>query len=221
MRYPCAADLYWSYFISMLEMEGYFMIRKRRNLSCYLALIFVAAYLLICSFIPVYADELSASHGACVACKGTLSPRGRWCDNLNGTVTDMSTGLVWLKNASWGGLYPLQADMASQVTAYDRASMVKAGNPASLTDGSTAGDWSLPTVNQFQSLINGLESICGSKMYFFENVLPHYYWSSSTNDRWGLGNGWYVSLSTVCGDQIWGPDDKTVSHYIWPVRSGQ
>ncbi|MBF0524939.1 MAG: hypothetical protein HQK56_07565 [Deltaproteobacteria bacterium] len=69
-------------------------------------LIFLLGYLCVAS----YADELPASHPACVACNGTLSPQGRWCDNGNGTVTDMSTGLIWLKDASWGGKYPLWAE---------------------------------------------------------------------------------------------------------------
>ncbi len=32
-------------------------------------------------------------------CKGTLSPGGRWCNQGNGTVLDMTTCLVWLRKA--------------------------------------------------------------------------------------------------------------------------
>jgi hypothetical protein len=39
-------------------------------------------------------------------CEGTLSPLGRWCDQNNGNVKDMTTGLVWLKDAGWGGTKP-------------------------------------------------------------------------------------------------------------------
>lgn len=38
----------------------------------------------------------------CCTCKGTLY-ENRWCDNGNGTVTDLTTCLVWLKKADWGG----------------------------------------------------------------------------------------------------------------------
>ena len=36
-------------------------------------------------------------------CEGTVSAGGRWCDQGDGTVKDMTTGLVWLKKADWGG----------------------------------------------------------------------------------------------------------------------
>ena len=42
----------------------------------------------------------------CGPCEGTRSAGGRWCDNGDGTVTDMTTCLVWLKYASWGGAKP-------------------------------------------------------------------------------------------------------------------
>jgi len=35
-------------------------------------------------------------------CEGDLSALGRWCDQLDGTVKDMTNGLVWLKKADWG-----------------------------------------------------------------------------------------------------------------------
>ena len=38
-----------------------------------------------------------------VRCEGTLSTGGRWCDQGDGTVKDMTNGLVWLKKADWGG----------------------------------------------------------------------------------------------------------------------
>ncbi|MEM7336785.1 MAG: hypothetical protein AAF490_32230 [Chloroflexota bacterium] len=34
----------------------------------------------------------------------------RWHDNSNGAVTDMTTNLVWLKNANWGGLQIIWSD---------------------------------------------------------------------------------------------------------------
>ena len=38
-----------------------------------------------------------------ITCKGTLVGT-RWCDNGDATVTDMTTGLVWLKYTDWEGL---------------------------------------------------------------------------------------------------------------------
>ncbi|MBF0476196.1 MAG: hypothetical protein HQK59_10245, partial [Deltaproteobacteria bacterium] len=114
------------------------MLRKRRNSSGHPAFIFAALYLSICFVIPAYAGELppSVTHPSCITCKGSLSHQGRWCNNHDGTVTDMTTGLVWLFDARWGGMYPLWTE-SQQDTAYDRASLVQNGNPASLIDGST------------------------------------------------------------------------------------
>ncbi len=44
-----------------------------------------------------------------ITCKGTLVGI-RWCDNGDSTVTDMTTGLVWLKYADWGGKKPWRSD---------------------------------------------------------------------------------------------------------------
>ena len=42
--------------------------------------------------IPLFDDD-----ARCCECLGTLNGT-RWCDNEDGTVTDLSTCLVWLKN---------------------------------------------------------------------------------------------------------------------------
>ena len=81
-------------------------------------------------------------------CEGTLSPLGRWCDQGDGTVKDMTTGLVWLKKADWGGQYPLWDDLYDP-DAHHRAAQLWDGSPyegsAGLSDGSVEGDWRLPT----------------------------------------------------------------------------
>ncbi|MBF0525372.1 MAG: hypothetical protein HQK56_09785 [Deltaproteobacteria bacterium] len=113
------------------------MIDKRTNPPDWSAIVLIALCLLICSAISGYAGELPTSHPSCVVCKGQLSSQGRWCDNKDGTVTDMNTGMIWLKNASWGGKSPYN-------NSFDRTAQVKAGNPTTLTDGSQEGDWRLP-----------------------------------------------------------------------------
>ncbi|MBF0508344.1 MAG: DUF1566 domain-containing protein [Deltaproteobacteria bacterium] len=180
-------------------------------------LIFLLAY----SCVASHADELPASHAACVSCKGTLSPLGRWCDNGNGTVTDMTTGLVWLKDAGWGGPFPLQTNTASQVTAYDRASMVKNGYPTSLTDRSAAGDWSLPTLNQLKSLTTGTEGVNLNGTYFFTGVMyfdllyPNGYWSSTPNAQ-DTSWAWVVFMDYGSVQNF----PKDWSFHVWPVRAG-
>ena len=140
---------------------------------------------------------------------GNLSPLGRWCDNENGTVRDMATGLIWLQDASWGGTYTWTA-------MFDGVSTVQNGTPASLSDGSAAGAWRLPTIGEFQALITGTEPIRSSDMYKFINIKGqgYVYWSSSS---YNTDDAWYVTMAY--GSVFSGV--KYYNGYVWPVRSGQ
>ncbi|MBW1817586.1 MAG: DUF1566 domain-containing protein, partial [Deltaproteobacteria bacterium] len=164
-------------------------------------------------------------HGGCI-CTGTLYA-DRWCDNGNGTVTDLDTCLIWLKKADWGGSKQwrnFSTDCSSpNYTCYDdahtRAGVLKAADYDWLTDGSVEGDWRLPTKTELKGLVNGVPTLrCPSgtcNVYCFTDVAATSYWSSSTyagnSDRaWlvGVHNG-YVGYFT-----------KDAAIYVWPVRSG-
>ncbi len=88
----------------------------------------------------------------------TYSPLKRWCDNGDGTVTDTTTGLLWLKN--WGYF--------SRGTYYQRS--VSTSN---LTIGPSVnpGTWRLPSRQEFKDIcLNGVETIGIGSTYFFTNV---------------------------------------------------
>ncbi len=145
-------------------------------------------------------------------CSGTLSPLGRWCDQGNGTVKDMTTGLVWLKNAGWGGLKPW-ADCDAYDDAHTRAGILYAGmSGTGLSDGSVEGDWRLPTKSELVGIMVGDEYIRYNQMYFFTDVKNTYYWSSTTNAN--VFFGWVVYF----GNGYVGTDFKTFPYYVWPVR---
>jgi pimeloyl-ACP methyl ester carboxylesterase len=86
-----------------------------------------------------------------------------------------------------------------------------------LSDGSRAGDWRLPNVDELESLLDLERSYpVLSTSHPFSNVQASWYWSSSTlalNAR----NAWFVRMHD--GDVDW--VNKTSSLYVWPVRSGQ
>ena len=150
------------------------------------------------------------------ACEGTLSPLGRWCDQQNGTVKDMTTGLVWLKNA--GYYVPRQWDVpvgSDEIDAHEQAAGIWDGHygPPDLSDGSVEGDWRLPTKNELVGIITGDEYIRGSSPYFFDNVQSFSYWSSTTGASNQLG-AWLVSM--LSGYVGYG--SKTSYFYVWPVR---
>jgi hypothetical protein len=147
-------------------------------------------------------------------CSGTLNGT-RWCDNEDGTVMDMTTGLIWLKKADWGGQKQWEGN--SNDNAHVRAGILKAGTTgANLSDSSVEGDWRLPTKTELVGITTGTESVSSSSMRAFSGVQPSNYWMATT-DADNIGNAWNVNLT---GD----PEIsrlKSNPYYVWPVRSRQ
>ena len=101
--------------------------------------------------LPLMGDEATE----CITCKGKLVGN-RWCDQANGTVMDMTTGLVWLKKADWAGVKPWRnpsADCsAPNYECYDdahtRVGLLRAGAiGVNLSYVSVLCDWRLPTIS--------------------------------------------------------------------------
>ena len=161
--------------------------------------------------------------GACqqtpAECDGNLTPLNRWCDQGNGTVKDMTTGLVWLKDAGWGGLKPWreEGDWTYNDDAHTRAGILYAGmSGAGLSDGSVEGDWRLPTKSALVGITVGDEYIRSSQMYFFTNVQSFIYWSSTTL----AGSTYYAWLVYMGYGDVYDAS-KDYYSYVWPVRGGQ
>ena len=153
-------------------------------------------------------------------CVGTLSPLGRWCDQNNGTVKDMTTGLVWLRDAGWGEAkaWREEGDYLQNNDAHTRAGTLydgMAGEPSGLSDGSVEGDWRLPTKSELVGIMTGDEYIRSSQMYFFTNVQSYYYYWSGTSYALNPYLAWSVSMSGG-GVQY---SHKYFIYYVWPVRS--
>ena len=152
---------------------------------------------------------------------GVAWPNPRFTDNLNGTVTDNLTGLIWLKDANCtiffsGDISGLNnRNWANALTAANLLANGRCG----LNDGSTAGQWRLPNVREMQSLIDfgyARANPALPSLHPFTGVQPLLYWSSTTHQvltDWV----WYVSLydGTVFNAT------KTLNYYVWPVRGGQ
>jgi hypothetical protein len=148
---------------------------------------------------------------------------GRYVDCGNGTVKDNLTGLVWLKDASclvsndWAGANIAAAQLAD--------------GQCGLTDGSSPGDWRLPTKDEWgvvidQAIANGCSDpyvpdvvgtgCCGTGTCAFSGLEHHLFWSSSTwasipDNAWGA-DLWFGDLFI---------DIKTLEVWVWPVRGGQ
>jgi len=146
----------------------------------------------------------------------------RFVDNGDGTITDITTGLVWLKDADCFG----QMTWANALT----AAAGLADGACGLTDGSLAGDWWLPeddpvggVLRDWQDLMDTtyssppLSDTYGTGQWSegdaFSGVQSAPYWSSTEFD---VDSSWTGNFT---GNGSIDPSLKTDSHYVWPVRN--
>jgi len=157
---------------------------------------------------------LNAASGEWGVQTGTASAP-RWSDNGDGTVTDTTTGLIWLKDANRIG-----RDFWEQ--ALEKVSILEADGSA-LTDGSVEGDWRLPTLNELKGLASGTDAVSASAMQAFTEVERNSQYWTSTSYSGDLADAWIVDMDE--GDAY--RRDKTSSdpiygnYRVWPVRAGQ
>jgi hypothetical protein len=152
-------------------------------------------------------------------CTGTMNGT-RWCDNLDGTVRDMTTGLIWLKKANWGGRVVFWNTVPEGTNANDLASQMQNGaNGAGLTDGSKLGDWRLPTLAELTALMSGTEAVSSDSADWraFVDVQAYGYWSSTAAGLMSP-NAWYIRLDNGLRAAV---SKSIVTAYVWPVRNGQ
>ena len=140
-------------------------------------------------------------------------PDPRFIDNKDGTVTDSLTGLIWLKNTNCFG-------MMNWESARLAAKNLKDGDcgpdPALiLSDGSSAGDWRLPTMSELCMLIDfSRRAPALPSGHMFSAVPPGYHWSATRLD-YHSGTAWivYFESGTTCYEDV----TKQAGH-ILPVR---
>lgn len=154
----------------------------------------------------------------------------RYVDCGNGTVNDTVTTLLWLKDANCFGRLNYAAANA--------AAAALADGTCGLSDGSSAGDWRLPTRAEWEETIaravvldcylsaNGgiaLTNTPGTGCYGpgpqpFTGVPSSYiyYWSATANAL-DPSDAWLVYLFVGYGNIV----NKSDTYYVWPVRGGQ
>ena len=112
-------------------------------------------------------------YGGCDCANGTLNGT-RWCDNGDGTVTDLlgyngvGQCLEWAQNAGWGGKKLWRANSGYD-DAHTRASAY----------GGESENWRLPTRAEFYALTHGTEQVRSGTPRAFTGVQPDGYWSSN------------------------------------------
>lgn len=150
----------------------------------------------------------------------------RFVDCGNGTVTDTVTGVIWLYDANC---------FAAQAWPPANESVAAlADGSCGLTDGSRAGDWRLPTKEEWEGIV---DSTCTNSPKILGNQSPTtgcykddldpdsewasgvqsaFYWSS-TSFALFTDTAWAVVMDN--GVVTFGA--KSVNFRVWPVRGGQ
>jgi len=160
-----------------------------------------------------------------------------YVDCGNGTVTDNRSGLVWLKNANcvgWTSWYEA-VEFVEGLSDLPETS-IAAGSDCGLSDGSSAGEWRLPSIAEWEQMVADAVALGCVQDEFgwpsitddsgatcwqegpgnsFTNVSTSYW--SLTNRIDNLGEAWKMSLIFGIG----GRELKIASAYVWPVRGGQ
>jgi hypothetical protein len=143
--------------------------------------------------------------------EGVAWPATRFVDNGNGTVTDNLTGLIWLQKA--GCFAP-----TTWVNALTEVNQLASGQ-CLLNDGSSAGQWRLPNINELESLIDVSQSSPAlTQNNHFSGVSDGIYWSSTT--YFGLtSNAWAIQLSdgSYVNDSV-NNVKATSSNGVWAVK---
>ena len=143
------------------------------------------------------------------------SKTNRYIDNGDGTVTDNRTGLIWLKNASCFGKHNWEMAMQSAAKLAD--------GQCGLSDGSKAGDWRLPILDEWEAMIDKkysqpvISNAAGTDKWqegdAFSGVQTDFYWSY-TPDANVTAYAWFVYLDY--GNVS--TNGKAFTGYVWPVR---
>ncbi|GFO61923.1 hypothetical protein GMST_42480 [Geomonas silvestris] len=151
-------------------------------------------------------------------------PSPRFTDNLNGTVTDNLTGLIWLKDAVCAAINPPPPNPAQSLqggwnwtAALAAAKSLRSGQ-CGLSDGSLPGTWRVPNVNEFESLMDLSQANPPLPANHPFTNLPYpwpIYWTST------ITADYFPGINAIGADMYTGTiqgDAKVNLKYIWPVK---
>jgi hypothetical protein len=144
---------------------------------------------------------------------GVEWPNLRFTEDVNGTIRDNLTGLIWLKDANCFGSRPWAQALMD-------ANTLSAGK-CMLMDGSKAGDWRLPNLRELMSLVD-FENFRpalppGHPFMNFQSSFGSFYWSSTTSALLPDA-AWFVNSGSGGVTDSFGKIGN--SSFVLPVRGG-
>jgi len=152
---------------------------------------------------PIACDN-TAQDGEYLA--GVAWPGDRFSVYKIDCIVDNLTGLIWSRNA-WNLTNPTSWSVSvfNPPTAFNAC-------------GFGISEWRLPNINELQSLVNFEEpnnvQWLMSQGFYFLNVLPIRYWSSTSAADAPESNAWFINMV----DGSIAEDSKLATYFIWPVR---
>ena len=197
--------------------------------------------------VPAWAgDGVVALQSADPSCPDDSSNIYVGCSN--GTVTDNRSGLIWLAHADcfgevdWHDAMEIVAGLSDQDDSFcTEFSLTPTECDCGLSDGSSPGEWRLPSISEWRAMVNdalgeGGDPGCiadpltitndigdacrgaiGSGSSFANVQTANYYSSNTFADNTAVA--WVLNLSggnAVGSNKASPPDD-----HMWPVRGGQ
>jgi len=152
-----------------------------------------------------------------------LDDANRYVDRDNGTVTDIKTGLIWLKQAFCGAL-----TFNSTFAAGSQLVAQLADGQCGLSDSSSPGDWRLPTKEEWEAtwdtgcpsptITDTTGTACFAAGSPFTNMPPaaNRGFRSSTLD--GADVSQYIVANLDNGTSFSFPRAAAPGFILWPVR---
>jgi hypothetical protein len=134
------------------------------------------------------------------AVRGGKTDSGSYVDNGDGTVTDLSTGLMW------------QQASVSNKTWEQALAECEGLNLAGHTD------WRLPNFKELTSLVDYSSYNPAINITYFPDTVSSSYWSS-TSETGHNDSSWCVHF--YGGNGYYGTSNKVITNYVRAVRGGQ
>ncbi len=145
-----------------------------------------------------------------LAVYGDFLPNSNFVDNLDGTVTDQATGLMWQKcsmGQTWSGTECIENP---EILTWEQALA-----EAEELEFAEYHDWRLPNINELQTIVDGTEHNPAVYTLFAEDTEPNDYWSSTTFSN-SANAAWHVHFE----HGLVNASDKSVSkYYVRAVRT--